>query len=45
MEMDGNLKKLAIFFKFFLCVLEKSLKLIIVSSSLEKSLNIFFQVY
>ena len=25
-EMDYNLKKLAKFFKFFLCILEKSLK-------------------
>ena len=26
MEVDCNLKKLANFFKFFLCILEKSLK-------------------
>ena len=26
MEMDCNLKKLANFFKFFLCIVEKSLK-------------------
>ena len=26
MEMDYNLKELAIFFKFFLCILEKLLK-------------------
>ena len=27
MEVDYNLKKLANFFKFFLCILEKSLKI------------------
>ena len=27
MEVDCNLKKLAIFFKFFFCILEKSLKI------------------
>ena len=44
MEMDYNLKKLANFFKFFLCILEKSIKTDIISSSLEKSLNIFFML-
>ena len=45
MEMDCNLKKFANFFKFFVCILEKSLKFIMVCSSLEKNLNIFFQVF
>ena len=43
MEVDWNLKKLASFFKFFLCIVEKSLKTdySIICSSSEKSL-IFF---
>ena len=44
MEMDCNLKKLATFFKFFMCILEKLLKFMMVCYSLEKNLNIFFQV-
>ena len=44
-EMDCNLKKLAKFFKFFLCIVEKSPKnLMIVCSSQEKSLNDIFLV-
>ena len=38
MEMDWNLKKLASFFKFFLWIVEKSLKTDYSCSSSEKSL-------
>ena len=41
MEMDRNLKKMAKFFKFFLCIVGKSLKMIIVCSLQEISLDIF----
>ena len=45
MEMDYNLKKLAIFFKFVRCVLKKLFKtndeLIMVFSLLDNSLEIF----
>ena len=44
MKMDYILKKMANFFNFFPCILEKMLKLIIVWSSLEKSVNIFHPV-
>ena len=41
--MDCNLKKKASFFKFFLRVLDKSLKnMIIVYSSLDKSLDTLY---
>ena len=40
MEVDCNLKKLANFFKFFLCILEKALKTSLFF--LEENLNIFF---
>ena len=33
MEMDWHLEKLANFYKFFLCILEKSLKINMVRSS------------
>ena len=44
MEMDCNLKKLAIFFKFVLRVLEKSLKLDYSLLFLGEKLKIFFPV-
>ena len=44
MEMDCNLKKLAIVFKFFLFIIFREVAKIIVCSSSEKSLNIFFLV-
>ena len=44
MEMDCNLKKFANFFKFFLCILEKSLKIDYGMFFLRANLNIFFQV-
>ena len=46
MGMDCNLKNLANFFKFFLCLLEKSpkKKLITVCPSQEKSLSVIFFV-
>ena len=44
--MDFNLKKLANFFKFFLCILEKlrAKNRFIVCSSLKKSVDIFLPV-
>ena len=40
MEMDCNLRKLANFFKFFQCILEKSPKTVyIIYSSSEKSFS------
>ena len=40
MDMDCNLKKLANFFKFFLCIGEITKKLLLVFSFLTKALNI-----
>ena len=42
MRVDWHLKKLANFFKFVLCILEKSLKLIIICYFSQKSLHNFF---
>ena len=44
MEVVCNLKKLANFFKFFLCILDKAHYSYIVRFSQEKNLDIFFPV-
>ena len=42
MGADCNLDDLDNFFKFFMCILERSLQLIMVYSSYEKNLDILF---